>query len=460
MLFNSYLFIFIFLPLSVFGFYFLSRYKNSRILVNFLLIISIIFYSIGNFQDLPLIIFSVLINFILGKIIFNSNNPQKTYILILGLAFNLLILFYFKYSVFLILDLLNIFSLDETLAVYKEQIPLGISIYTFTQIGYLVDSYSRSTSKSNFSSYALFVTLFPHILAGPIIHHKKIIDQFNEKEFLNLNSNNIISGLFLFVIGLSKKLLIADNLAIIADPIFLNPNDYGIIASWIGSFAYTFQLYFDFSGYSDMAIGLAIMFNIKLPLNFNSPYKAYSLIDFWKRWHMTLSQFLKDYLYIPLGGNRFGTLRKYSNIFITMFLGGIWHGANLTFLFWGAIHGIGIIFNHLTKKYFIGLPKYFSIFITFIFVNLAWVMFRSNNYNDAITIYKNLFDLNSYNINELSYAIIFLLLIAIIAFFAPNSQNMLKQFKTKIVNALALSGLLLANIISINIYSPFLYFAF
>ena len=269
----------------------------------------------------------------------------------------------------------------------------------------------------------------------------------------------------MFVIGLSKKLLIADNLAPIADSLFSNPENVDIISTWIGTLAYTFQLYFDFSGYSDMALGIALMFNIILPINFNSPYKSKSLIDFWKSWHMTLSAFLKEYLYIPLGGNRKGEINRYINIFLTMILGGIWHGANFTFFFWGLFHGIGIIINHLFLNLKLYIPKILSIFVTFLFVHLCWVVFRAENMNDAFIIYKNLVNFVSLNLSTFTVSNLLILFAALIAFFTPNSQEIVKSFKTKfelryIVSIPFFSIIFFISIISINSYSPFLYFAF
>ncbi len=461
MLFNSYSFLFLFLPINIFLFYFLSKTQNSKLLVIYLLIASLIFYSIDNIQYLPLLIISVFINYLFGQIIKKNKNFKRKLYLIISIIFNLFLLIFFKYSSFLILDILNFNELSaDKIYFYQGQIPLGISIYTFTQIGFLVDTYLKETYDSNFYKYSLFVILFPHILAGPIIHHKKIITQLEGESFYKFKLDNLVYGIILFVIGLSKKVLIGDNIGPYADTMFDDPALFGVIGSWIGSLAYTFQLYFDFSGYSDMAIGLAIMTNIKLPINFNSPYKSVSLIDFWKRWHITLSTFLKDYLYIPLGGNRFGSFRRYQNIFITMILGGIWHGANFTFIIWGFIHGIGIIANHLTKQYFKRLPNFISIFITFLFVNFAWVIFRANSISDAIVIYRNMFDLNNINYDEINIGIVYIIICMFIVFILPNSQEILKLIKKNTINVSIISFLFFLNIISINLYSPFIYFAF
>ncbi len=466
MLFNSYLFIFLFLPLSFLIFIFIQKIKINLFSVYYLLILSIIFYAYSNIEYLPLLLISIVINFIFSNLIKNNskNISLSKIILIFSIVFNLVLLAYFKYSSFILNDILGIFIFDDSY-IFDGQIPLGISIYSFTQIGFLVDCYKKKTEKTDLGSYALFVSLFPHVLAGPIIHHKDIISQIRSNSLNLLSSLNIRNGILLFVIGLSKKLLIADNLAPIADSLFSNPENVDIISTWIGTLAYTFQLYFDFSGYSDMALGIALMFNIILPINFNSPYKSKSLIDFWKSWHMTLSAFLKEYLYIPLGGNRKGEINRYINIFLTMILGGIWHGANFTFFFWGLFHGIGIIINHLFLNLKLYIPKILSIFVTFLFVHLCWVVFRAENMNDAFIIYKNLVNFVSLNLSTFTVSNLLILFAALIAFFTPNSQEIVKSFKTKfelryIVSIPFFSIIFFISIISINSYSPFLYFAF
>jgi len=469
MLFNSYLFIFLFLPLSFLIFIFIQKIKINLFSVYYLLILSIIFYAYSNIEYLPLLLISIVINFIFSNLIKNKseNISLSKKILIFSIVFNLVLLAYFKYSSFILNDILGIFiknSFDDSY-IFDGQIPLGISIYSFTQIGFLVDCYKKKTEKTDLGSYALFVSLFPHVLAGPIIHHKDIISQIRSNSLNLISSLNIRNGILLFVIGLSKKLLIADNLAPIADNLFRNPKNVDIISTWIGTLAYTFQLYFDFSGYSDMALGIALMFNIILPINFNSPYKSKSLIQFWKSWHMTLSAFLKEYLYIPLGGNRKGEINRYINIFVTMILGGIWHGANFTFFFWGLFHGIGIIINHLFVNLKLYIPKILSIFITFLFVHLCWVVFRAENMNDAFIIYKNLVNFVSLNLSTFTVSNLLILFAALIAFFTPNSQEIVKSFKTKlelrnIISIPFFSIIFFISIISINSYSPFLYFAF
>ncbi|MDO9046618.1 MAG: MBOAT family O-acyltransferase [Methylobacter sp.] len=282
-------------------------------------------------------------------------------------------------------------------------LPIGISFFTFTQIAFLVDTYQGKVKEHNFTHYLLFVTYFPHLIAGPVLHHKEMMPQFTENKTYLPSAESFAIGLSIFVIGLSKKVLIADNIAPLVNPVFEVNAHPALIESWFGALAYAMQLYFDFSGYSDMAIGLSRLFGVRLPLNFNSPYKAENIIDFWRRWHMTLSRFLRDYLYIPLGGNRDGSFFRYRNLFITMLLGGLWHGAGWTFVIWGGLHGIYLGINH--GWYFLreklgwidsqSLPsKLASRSLTFLAVLIAWVFFRAPDYTTAIDIVSGMIGLN------------------------------------------------------------------
>jgi alginate O-acetyltransferase complex protein AlgI len=266
-------------------------------------------------------------------------------------------------------------------------LPIGISFFTFTQIAYLVDAYRGKVREAKFVNYLLFVTYFPHLIAGPVLHHKEMMPQFDVAENYRPNAANFTVGLTIFAIGLAKKVLLADNLAPHANPVFVAGAELNFLSAWVGVLAYTFQLYFDFSGYSDMAIGLSRMFGVKLPLNFDSPYKSRSISEFWRRWHMTLSRFLRDYLYIPLGGNRAGPLRQKVNLMVTMVLGGLWHGAGWTFVIWGTLHGLFLVVNHFwsgskIKMLFSGhLPEAIgnglAWLLTFLCATFAWVYFRS-----------------------------------------------------------------------------------
>ena len=332
-----------------------------------------------------------------------NSNIQAKYSLTAAIIANLTLLGYFKYTNFCIGSVNQFFG--SNIPALDIILPLGISFFTFTQIAFLVDVYRGIARKYNFIHYLLFVTYFPHLIAGPVLHHKQMMPQFANPATYRINAGHISIGLTIFVLGLSKKVLIADNLSEYATPIFNAARDGHVLMlfeAWVGALAYTLQLYFDFSGYSDMAIGLSLMFNVRLPLNFDSPYKASNIIDFWRRWHMTLSAFLRDYLYIPLGGNRKGTVRRYLNLLATMLLGGLWHGAGWTFIVWGGLHGLYLIINHSWRelKSRLGwnsgghITKLIAGAITFLSVVVAWVFFRADSFNSAYVILAGMAGVN------------------------------------------------------------------
>lgn len=336
MLFNSYPFLFGFLPLTLAVYYLLGR-NRPQLVIPWLAIASVAFYSYWDWRFLPVFAASVGANFIFGRLLLAWSPRNQGYLLFIALFANLSLLGYYKYANFMLGEL-------GTLLDWKPRdttglaLPLGISFFTFTQIAYLVDVARGIARESKFWHYLLFVSYFPHLIAGPVLHHAQMMPQFGNKEVYCPSAKRIAVGLTIFSVGLAKKVLLADTLAAYASPVFDAAGmgaAPGFVESWTGALAYTLQLYFDFSGYSDMAVGLSLMFNIRLPINFNSPYRAASIIDFWRRWHITLSHFLRDYLYIPLGGGRRGTIRRYANLMVTMLLGGLWHGAGWTFVAWG-----------------------------------------------------------------------------------------------------------------------------
>jgi alginate O-acetyltransferase complex protein AlgI len=328
---------------------------------------------------------------------------SRKLLLIAGITSNLAALAYFKYAYFIVENINALITLNVDLG--EIILPLAISFFTFQQITFLVDTYQNQTSEHDFSRYCLFVLFFPQLIAGPIVHHKEMMPQFSKQSLTKNISDNFNAGITLFSIGLFKKVMLADNLALIANPAFrmaeLN-QELSFSDAWFGATAYSFQLYFDFSGYSEMALGIAIMFGIRLPLNFFSPYKSKSIIEFWQRWHMTLSRFLKDYLYIPLGGNRNGGIKRYRNLLLTMLLGGIWHGAGWAFLIWGALHGFFLVVNHGWRAFSAHKPNQLLIrfivllspLITFFCVVLAWVFFRAESINGAIHMLSAMFQLD------------------------------------------------------------------
>lgn len=406
MIFNSWQFILVFLPIS-FGVYF---WLNHRRLITggkvWLVATSLFFYAYWDIKHLPLMLGSIFLNFVIGSWLARTHETflrrmkksqcgfDRRRVLVMGIAANLVVLGYYKYTDFL---LSNVNAVLFGTGYYFPDIalPLAISFFTFTQIIYLVDSYRGETAEYGLLNYSLFVTFFPHLIAGPIVHHRQIMPQFSSRWTMARRYSNIMKGLFIFSIGMFKKVVIADSFAIWATAGFDGREALGFFDAWKTSLSYTFQLYFDFSGYCDMAIGASLLFNIRLPINFNSPYKALDIQDFWRRWHITLSSFLRDYLYIPLGGNRHAEYRTYLNLFITFLLGGLWHGATWMFLIWGAMHGGAVAIHRLWKTLNRPLPPVLAWIVTFAFVNVAWVFFRAKTLNDAMRVLRGMIDFGS-----------------------------------------------------------------
>ncbi|MGD6778544.1 MBOAT family O-acyltransferase [Sutcliffiella horikoshii] len=394
MLFNSFEFIFVFLPIAFIVYFLLNKAKLLTIAKVWLVLFSLFFYSWWNISYLPLIIISMIFNYWIGKKLGDSRKvlfSRKT-VLTIGITFNVGLLGYYKYSDFFIENINYIFSTN--IALLNLILPLAISFFTFQQIAYLVDAYRNETKEFDFLNYALFVSFFPQLIAGPIVHHKEMMPQFANNRKKLINYRNIAVGIFIFAIGLVKKVGIADTFSVWATQGFSHTEKLTLLDGWIASLSYTFQLYFDFSGYTDMAIGIALLFNIVLPTNFNSPYKALNIQDFWKRWHMTLGRFLTTYLYIPLGGNRKGKTRTYINLFLVFLISGFWHGAGWTFIFWGVLHGVAMVINRFWQALNIKLNKILAWLITFNFVNIAWVFFRAESFTDATNVLKAMLGFN------------------------------------------------------------------
>lgn len=388
MLFNSYQYIFIFFPLTFFIYFYLNKKKLTEIANFFLVVSSLFYYSWFNRTYFLLISFSITFNYFTVKLLYKYKNKSKT-ILFTGILTNIIILCYFKYYNFLI-ENIN-FLLKNEIIVINSQLPLAISFFTFQQIAYLVDSYRGETQNHKFINYSLFVSFFPKLISGPIVNHKEIMGQFENIKNKTLNYENILSGIILFSIGFFKKVVIADTFSIWATSGFDTPKSLNFFEAWATSLSYTFQLYFDFSGYTDMAIGSALFFNIVLPINFNSPYKSSNIQEFWRRWHITLSSFLRDYIYIPLGGNKNGNIKTYTNLMTTFLIGGLWHGAGWPFIFWGFLHGVALCVHRYWKQTKIKINPIIGWIITFNFINIAWIFFRANNFSDAIRIINAMF---------------------------------------------------------------------
>lgn len=392
MIFSSPEFIFAFLPIVFLGYFLLNKFKLLYFGKVWLVAANLYFYSYWSLAYLPLMLGSIIFNYGLG-IQLAKGAKRKKMMLITGIAANLLLLGYYKYTNFF-LDNLNLLT-GEDFHLAGIVLPIGISFYTFTQIAFLVDSYKGYAKEYDIVNYALFVTFFPHLIAGPILHHKEMMSQFKSLWTVPVRYRNIMMGLMIFGIGLFKKTMIADTFAVWADAGYTPGYHHDFYSAWVTSLSYTFQLYFDFSGYCDMAIGAALLFNIWLPLNFNSPYKSLNIQDFWRRWHITLGRYLRDYLYIPLGGNRCSVPRTYFNLFITFVIGGLWHGASWMFVIWGAMHGLALVVHRMWSSAGYRMYKPLAWFVTFLYVHIAWVFFRSHSLTDAMTILTSMFNLNS-----------------------------------------------------------------
>lgn len=376
MLFNSYAF-FVFLPI-VWSIYFLmNRLGSHRLALMSLLVGSFVFYGFEDPKLCLLLGASILGNYSIHLALMRENlSPAaRKCFLLAGLFFNFALLFYFKYLNFTLTNLNRLFSTSLTWK--KIALPLGISFYTFQQVSFVIDSYERKMPRYPFLEYSVFVSFFPQLVAGPIVLHQELIPQLRDRSRYQVNASNVFRGLQFFVLGLAKKVLVADSFARVCDVGFSDALGMNAPAAFLSMLTYTLEIYFDFSGYCDMAIGLGQFFNIDLPSNFRSPYKALNISDFWKRWHMTLTRFLTTYVYIPLGGNRKGQLRTLVNILIVFTVSGIWHGAAWTFFLWGILHGLAQVCFRLTHRFFEKFPKWFQWFSTFCFVNVAWIFFRA-----------------------------------------------------------------------------------
>jgi alginate O-acetyltransferase complex protein AlgI len=478
MLFNSYPFIFIFLPVVLAG-YFAANRLGATAPVIWLALASLTFYSFSNWPFVALLLASIAFNYFIGRLLISRNLRERPRfaVLTVGVAGDLATLGVFKYAGFVVANVNAMFS---TSIVVNILLPVGISFYTFTQIAFLVDAYRGKVAHYALPHYALFVTYFPHLIAGPILHHRDMIPQFESTEAKRINPRLILYGLIIFGIGLFKKTVLADGIQPLVAVAFHQASP-SFDQAWIGALAYTFQLYFDFSGYSDMAIGISLMFGIFLPLNFNSPYKATSIIDFWRRWHMTLSQFLRDYLYIPLGGNRHGSLLRYVNLMITMLLGGLWHGAAWTFVIWGALHGLYLCINHAWANYGPRIPEALkrpvsivSFLLTFLAVVVAWVFFRADSLASATSVLSRMADPREivFGRTEIAQSIL-IAIYAALAWFAPNSQEIVGYdhvnrtvgetsgaWSRHPVFLYASAAVLAFGILGIQQHSEFIYFRF
>ncbi len=393
MLFNSYVFVLLFLPLCLMGYFGLNHLKKYKLAQVFLLGMSLWFYGYFNVSYLFIIVASVLINYGIYRWMCRlGENKWRKPVMILGVSLNVGILVYFKYMDFFIGNINSLFKTD--IDFLEIALPLGISFFTFQQISFIVDAYRGEIPNYKFLDYSNFVTYFPQLIAGPIVTHDELVPQFADREKRKFNTDNFTQGLYMFTMGLSKKVLLADCFGSAVSYGYVTVNQLSSVTALIVMLSYTIQIYFDFSGYSDMAIGLGKMMNIDLPVNFDSPYKALTITEFWGRWHKTLTRFLTKYVYIPLGGNRKGNIRTYVNVFLVFLISGLWHGASWNFVFWGACHGVFMVITRAFKKFFDKLHPVFNWILTFSFVNVMWVFFRAENFSQALTLLKALFSWN------------------------------------------------------------------
>ena len=486
MLFNSYEFIFAFLPVSFFGYFYLNHKRLTTASKSWLVFASLFFYSWWNIVYLPLILTSVFFNYAIASAIVEYDELKKKYfskksLLQIGLVFNIGLLAYFKYADFFISNTNSLVNTE--IGLLHLALPLAISFFTLQQIAFLVDSYEGLAKEKNFLNYIMFVTFFPQLIAGPIVHHKEMMPQFVSIRNKAKNYKNIVLGLFILSIGLFKKVVIADTFAIWATAGFDTATTLYLFEAWFTSLSYTFQLYFDFSGYTDIAMGAALLFNIKLPINFNSPYKATGIIDFWQRWHITLSRFITAYIYTPLVKS-FDNLNFHKAMiatFVTFLIAGLWHGASWMFVIFGGLHGLALVVNNYWKKTKIKINKILAWFITFNFVNITVVFFRAEELNDAIKVLRSMFSLDNIrlpnalesvlplnvefgsfaqNIGGTNFTPVFLIIGFILVLFFENSNKKLVNFKLNFVNSFIFVMAFTISFYKLSGYSEFLYFRF
>ena len=489
MLFNSYEFIFAFLPVSFFVFFYLNHKKLTIASKAWLICVSLFFYGWWNIAYLPLILISILFNYTITTAMIGHDESKKIFfpkqsLLQLGLLFNIGLLVYFKYMDFFISNTNTLFNANFDLL--HLALPLAISFYTLQQIAFLVDSYEGLVKEKSFLDYAIFVTFFPQLIAGPIVHHKEMMPQFTSVKNKIKNYQNIALGLFIFSIGLFKKVAIADTFAVWATTGFDAATTLNLFEAWATSLSYTFQLYFDFSGYADMAIGAALLFNIKLPRNFNSPFKATGMIDFWKRWHITLTNFITTYIYTPIvkSFNKLTFHKAMLATVIAFLIAGLWHGASWLFVIFGGLNGLGIVINHYWKKKIkIKINKFLAWFITFNYINITFIFFRAKEWVDAVKVLGSMFSLdnivfpsflnssfgflNKYgiefggfvsNIKAGNEIILYILMAFIITLKFKNIYQY--QFKENSLNLTIFVLVSIVSILKLNEYSEFLYFQF
>jgi len=483
MIFSTYSFVFIYLPLVLLLYFGMARYVSRRFQQIFLIIASLIFYGaiffngFGHLWYIWLIMSSVIINYSVATGVQNITKPPiRKALFVAGVVFNVVLIGYYKYYNFF-LDNIN-YVFDTEFIIKQIALPLGISFFTFQQIAFQISVLKKEERVPNFWDYTMFIVFFPQLVAGPIVFLKDVLYQYQDEKNRFFNAGNFSAGLFIFVIGLFKKAVIADTLDSFVYYSYLSPEKLGFATSWLTTFSYTFQIYFDFSGYSDMAIGLAKMMNINLPVNFYSPYKSVSITEYWKRWHITLGRSLAVLVYIPLGGNRKGLARTCFNLFAVFFVSGIWHGAAWTYVIWSMTHGLVRVFEKLFITQLEKIPRLIRMFFTFMFINTAFVLFRSPSFDTVFIMFKNMFMPESFNfkgIATMAYntsitypdtiAVIYVLavisIVAALVFLYPkNSIDKYNEFKPTVKNAIIIAVLFSISIVHFSRVGAFIYFNF
>ncbi|MCM1296446.1 MAG: hypothetical protein NC311_12985 [Muribaculaceae bacterium] len=389
MLFNSYIFVFLFFPLAVAGYYWLHHLNREKAALGYLVLMSMVFYGYNSVQYLVMLAGSILANYAIVWLMDKSGSAvRRRLLLLLGMLCNLGILFCFKYFDFFIGNVNAVLGTEYPF--WGLALPLGISFYTFQQLSYVIDSYRGDCGRYSLLEYAAYVSFFPQLVAGPIVYHDELIPQLRAGENHHVRYENLCKGVYAFALGMAKKVLAADTLSKVVVAGYADVNALNSVSTVLVMVCYSLQIYFDFSGYCDMAYGIGFMFNVELPVNFNSPYKAASVREFWDRWHMTLTRFFTKYVYIPLGGSRRGKVRTYVNVMTVFLVSGIWHGANWTFILWGAINGLGNLFDRLFDRFLCKIPRVIRTAVTFGLCTVAWSMFRAESVGQGLRMIENL----------------------------------------------------------------------
>ena len=465
MLFNSDVFLLVFLPAVLLAFRALTAVRNERATLVFLIVASLLFYGWWEWRYVLLLVTSVLFNFVWARWLIQCRTASaRRVLLVLGITANLAALGYFKYARFVLDTLAGIGGWQWQIP--QIVLPLAISFFTFEQIAYLVDTVRGRVPAHGFLQYAAFIVFFPRLLAGPIVRPHEVLPQLGAATLCRFDSNHVSTGLFIFSFGLAKKVLLADTFGAWADPLFDSVSPVSLNDGWGAAVAFFLQVYFDFSGYSDMAIGLALLFNIRLPENFDSPYQAKNLIEFWRRWHMTLSRFLRDYVYIPLGGTRAGVIHEYANLIVTMTLGGLWHGAGWTFVMFGAVHGIALVSTHAWSRFGRPLPLACAWALTVVFVVVSFVLFRAPSLERVGVVLSGMVGLNGVSLAHGAHTIggnrwKWLLVGLGIVLFCPNRQQIVAwPWRSRVAYAATFAVLAGVSWLALGNPTPFVYFQF